>query len=260
MGSHFYCSDGTCIEGLRAARKLDPLPLPSPTTVLSLLMSPGLVYYFKRQMFEAAVTTPRLPGQSDDEFWDACCAFADEHGKAARDRGGELHDLIQQFHMAVKHGAPPPVVPTQLAPQYGTYVDWYADNVAKSLAVEEVVVGAGFAGRVDHVCQLRDGRWAVCDAKSQALKGKRSFNKYTGHVLQLGAYADAWAYGQSDTGRCVDVLMSIYISSDSGPAVLEAYEWPEPPHHYAQLFKGLLAVWSLENSYYPTRAVEEVVA
>lgn len=248
MGSHFYCSDGTCIEGLRAARKLDPLPLPSPTTVLSLLMSPGLVYYFKRQMFEAAVTTPRLPGQSDDEFWDACCAFADEHGKAARDRGGELHDLIQQFHMAVKHGAPPPVVPTQLAPQYGTYVDWFSDNVDRILAVEEVVIGDGYAGRVDAVLRLKDGRVTVADPKTQDISKRGKFNHYTSWALQLGAYADAWR--RSPEGQNVDVLMSICISSTE-PSVLEAHEWEREPEYYANLFKGLLAVWSEENQFWP---------
>ena len=57
MGSHYYTKDGELIDGdLRLCRKLNGFP--SPTTVLNILGSPGLKYYFRRQMFEAACTTP----------------------------------------------------------------------------------------------------------------------------------------------------------------------------------------------------------
>lgn len=242
--SHFYTTDGTCIEGLRAARKLNPLPLPSPTTVLSLIKGEGLIYYFKKMMWEATATTPRKPGWSDDEYFEACCKWAEEHSQTARDKGGDLHDLIQQFHLSKKHGKLGwfQSVPAHLQMAYDTYVGWYEQNVEKSLLVEEVVFGPGYAGRVDHVAQLKDGRKAVLDVKSQDISKRKKFNKYSSWGLQLGAYAGA-------IQDPPNVMLSICLSSNGAPVTLEAYEWPHHPSHYFALFLGLLAVWRFENQY-----------
>ena len=100
MSTHFYHPEtGELIEGnLRDARKVGGLP--SPTTVLGILSSHALKYYFRRQMWEATITTPRPAGMSDDDYWNECQKWADEHGRTARDKGTDFHDLAQQFHLA----------------------------------------------------------------------------------------------------------------------------------------------------------------
>lgn len=244
--AHFYSPvTGQLIDGgLREARKVNGLP--SPTTVLSMIKGEALIRYFRRQMWEAAATTPRLSGQSDDDHFEACVKWADQHGKAAREKGGDFHSLIQRFHQSVIGEATPPVVPAQFADQYDAYLRWYETYVSRTLAVEAAIIGAGYAGRLDHCCLLNDGRVAVTDTKTQDLKKRSRFNYYPEWALQLGAYAGALQPIQG-----VDVLVSVVVSSGPPPVALEAKYWERSPSHYTDLFLGLLRVWCHANNYWP---------
>ncbi len=251
--SHFYDkTTGELIDGnLRDARKVNALP--SPTTVLHVLGSPGLKWYFRRQMWEASATTPRTPGMSDDVHWDLCQKAADEHGQAARDRGGDFHTLCQNFNeRAMKAGKEAMLKEWEnlvraddpLKPQFKAYADWYQKNVLRSLMVEKSVIGDGYAGRVDHVAQLFDLRIACLDVKTQDVtKKKGKFTYYTEWAVQLGAYAGA-------IKPIPEVLVSVAVASQGAP-VIESYEWPKPPAHYHDVFLGLLKYWKLDNDYYP---------
>jgi hypothetical protein len=232
---HFYTATGQLVNGLREARTINPPPLPSPTTVLSLIKGEGLIYYWRKQMWESARTTPRQPHWTDEEDFKACLRWADEHGKGARDKGGDFHDEIERFNKSGWRNL-------AASEQALSYYDWHDQYVAKSIAVEQIVFGNGYAGRMDHLALLRDGRVAVVDVKSQDVS-KRSgkFNHYPEWALQLGAYAAA-------AKPVPDVLVSVCISSNT-PVVLEAYYWPGPPSYYANLFIGLLMVWKEFNSY-----------
>lgn len=248
MGSHYYTREGELIDGdFRQCRKVNGLP--SPTTVLNILGSPGLKYYFRRQMWEAACTTPRHIGMSDEAHWDACQKFADEHGQAARDKGGDFHSLVQKFHYQCMRIGRPVAFPmvnewAPLAPQFNAYVEWYHKNVRRSLMVEQTVIGHGYAGRVDHVAEMMDGRIACLDTKTQdTTKKKGKFTYYSNWGVQLGAYAGA-------IKPIPDVLISIAVNSNL-PAVVEAYEWPKPPAHYHDIFLGLLKYWCEDNDYHP---------
>ena len=253
MGSHYYTKDGELIDGdLRLCRKLNGLP--SPTTVLNILGSPGLKYYFRRQMFESAVTTPRLPNEGDDDYFDRCCRWADEHGQAARDKGGDFHTLCQKFHELRMRGLfgvrildmYPDAARIGLEPQFKAYVEWYLNNVSRSLMVEQTVIGQGYAGRVDHVAEMMDGRIACLDVKTQdTTKKKGKFTFYSTWGVQLGAYG-----GAIKLPNIPDVLISVAVSSNL-PAVVEAYEWPKPPAYYHDIFLGLLKYWCEDNDYYP---------
>lgn len=197
-------------------------------------------------MFEATATTPRLPGQSDDDYFDACCKFADEHGQAARDKGSDFHDIIQRFNgqKNVDHLlADADKIGMRL--QFELYIKWYLNNVKQSLLVEAPVMGKGYAGRVDHIALLMDGRRACIDAKTQdTTKKKGKFVYYSTWGVQLGAYAGA-------ANPVPDVLISLAFSSKD-PAQAEAYEWPRSPLYYHEIFLGLLKFWREDNEYWPT--------
>ena len=251
--SHYYDPrTGELIDGdLRQARKVGGLP--SPTTVLKILSSPGLKWYFRRQMFESAATTPRLPGQSDDEYFNACCRYADEHGKTARDAGGDFHTLVQKFHQMMMHeplrrDLLPPYMAREAAefgmePQFHAYTDWYFRNVKRTIMVEQSVIGQGYAGRVDHVAEMTDGRVACLDPKSQETKGK-PFTFYPEWAIQLGAYAGA-------IRPIPDCLISVAINRNPAATILvEHWEWPKRPSYYHDIFLGLLSYWRFANNYF----------
>lgn len=240
--AHFYHPKTLeLVDGLREARKVKALP--SPSTINSLIKGAGLIYYLQRQMFDAAISTPRDAKHSDDEHYEACCHWADEHSQIARDKGSDFHSLIQSYNIARKFDKPVPHVPERWEAQYRAYIAWYEGNVKESLLVEQVVVGDGYAGRADNVVLLLDDRMAVVDAKTQGLKGKKKFNHYLSWAMQIGAY--------SKTDRTnADCLISLCFGSDDATA-FEAYEWPEHPSYYHALFMGLKAIWNAENNYKP---------
>jgi len=250
--SHFYDKrTGELIDGgLREARKLGGMALPSPTTVLGILGSFGLKEYFRRQMFEATATTARQPNWTDDEYYAAITKYADEHGQAARDKGGDFHSLVQRFHERCMKCDKPYAyascgdVSGQLTPQFNAYAEWYFKNVRRSLMVEQAVIGQGYAGRVDHVAEMMDGRVLCLDVKTQdTTKKKGKFTYYDQWPIQLAAYA----------GACkipIHGLMSIAVSSNL-PAVVETKLWERDWEYYHDIFMGLLKFWKHSNSYFP---------
>jgi len=256
MGHFYHPKTGELIDGnLRDARRVNGLP--SPTTVLGILSSPGLLHYFKRQIFEATATTTRDPNWTDDEYYAAVTKYADEHGQSARDKGGDFHSMVQNFHeLSLEFGAQSKVITNltrdpnlPMADQFNAYCDWYRTNVRRSLMVEQAVVGQGYAGRVDHVAEMMDGRIACLDAKTQdTTKKKGKFVFYDQWPVQLGAYAGA-------IKPLPDCLISVAVSSNL-PAVVEAkiWEgrgWEGPVEYYHKLFLGLLEYWKHSNDYHP---------
>jgi len=260
MGSsHYYTPDGKLISGgLREARLCNGLV--SPTTVLGMIKGPGLIKYLQRQMHEATATTPRNPSWTDDQYYNACEQWADEHSQAAKDKGLALHKLIQEFHQSLVGKLPmvPMVALTpELASGYDLYLRWYEKWVRKTIAVEQFVVGQGYAGREDHYCILNDGRSCLVDVKTQDISKRKRFNFYSGWSLQLGSYSGACPPELPE--RKVDCIISIAVSS-AGPAHLEAKVWDRPPSYYHGLFMGLLALWQEENSYWATTTDRPVEA
>lgn len=245
--SHFYDrTTGELIEGnLRDARKVNALP--SPTTVLGILGSPGLKYYFREQMWLATATTPRLPGMSDDDHFKACIKWADEHGQAARDKGGDFHALCQRYHeICMRKGmaCDGHITDVPMLPQFEQYVIWYKANVRRSLMVEQTVIGQGYAGRVDHVAEMMDGRIACLDCKTQDITKKKKFTYYSNFAIQLAAYAGAI----KPQPEC---LISVMVSSNL-PAVVESKTWERDVDYYHKIFIGLLSYWSFDNDYHPS--------
>lgn len=245
-GTHYYHPKTLeLIDGdLRAARKVGGLP--SPTTVLRILSSPGLQWYFKRQMWEATCTTPRLPSMGDEEHFKACMKWADEHGQSARDRGGDFHDLAQQFHAAMKGGHEFACPFHSLQPHFEAYRAWYRATVKESVAVELPVLGQGYAGRLDHLALLLEPmitvpRTAVMDVKTQDISKTGRFNFYPEWAIQLGAYAGALTTPP-------DMIVSVCVSANF-PIQVEAHVWPNPPAYYHGLFLGLLNYWKFANNY-----------
>ena len=103
---HYYKIDGTPChkvpyadpeKGLRDttirdARKLNLLP--SVTEILSILAKPGLENWKQQQTMLAALTLPRIDGETDDELIKRIKQDAKEHAKEAADIGTAIHETI----------------------------------------------------------------------------------------------------------------------------------------------------------------------
>lgn len=102
---HWYSRDGRpCYEqatgkgglrptDLRDARKLGLLP--SVTTVLSVLAKPALTTWLVNQGIMAALTLPRIAGESEADFLARIVADSKAQAKAAAEEGTRIHDACE---------------------------------------------------------------------------------------------------------------------------------------------------------------------
>lgn len=221
------------------ARKLNLLP--SVTTVMRCLAKPALIDWIVQQNVLAAVTTPRLDGESLDDF---VKRIMDKDAKAetdaARDRGTEMHAALELLFQG--RGA-------EVASEILPWVQPAYEAISKrgSMAtIEAVVIGDGYAGKVD-LQQLQNDGWLwLWDWKTTKKLPKEAYSEAR---LQLSAYAEAICVSgklepsQIRTGN-------VYISTtEQGKFVIcEHGDWQET---YERGFKPLLTLWQFLNQYTP---------
>ena len=94
---HFYAADGSPAyriigkngkernTNVRDARELNLVP--SVTTVLGLIAKPGLATWLQQQVLLAALTLPRIAGESEENWLERVMSDSKSTGRDAMDRG-----------------------------------------------------------------------------------------------------------------------------------------------------------------------------
>lgn len=262
--SHWYFPDGTPLHevpradgkgsrptNLRDARKLGLFP--SVTNVLSILAKPGLDAWKQEQAILAALTLPRIEGETLDDFAKRVLAdMTSEVGRAA-DLGSAVHAAIEGY--AQGRWLPEDKEVAQL---FEPARQWFDAQVTQVHAVEIATAHLewGYAGRVDLVATLKStGRPTVIDFKTQ--KTRRDKNGYFKPILhdtwplQLEAYRMALA--SRDKGLQDAAIASVVIGS-SEPVPVVTQVWDDADK--AGFFRAFLAareLWVWQKNYCPVR-------
>ena len=155
---HWYLQDGSPFFETKArdghmrpvtikdARKVHAVP--SVTTVLSIVAKPQLEAWKVRQGILAALTLPRIEGESEEQWLARVNADAKEEAKTAAEEGSRIHDALE----ADRHGLP-------LPDRYGAHV------VAVRAEIDKL-----FPGVTDWVPEARfahaEGFGGMCDLHS----------------------------------------------------------------------------------------------
>jgi hypothetical protein len=197
--SHFYTREGEPrYEVTGKNGKLRPTTLadarkhgwlPSVTTYAKVFPADGLRNWLREQDILAAITTPRLPRETDEEFIAKVLQSAEEESTRAAEKGTRRHALCEELHRAFNIGMDGEwQVDSGDIPFIMPYVEWFRSNVSEVIDSEFVAVHSrlGYAGRVDLCCRLNDGSMAIVD-----LKNRKRLAVYDGDVIQLAAYAQA---------------------------------------------------------------------
>lgn len=244
---HWYKTDGTpCYEvpkakgdGMRKttladARKLNLLP--SVTTILGILDKPALVKWKQKNAIEAALTTPRIDGESVDAFAERVLSVdAESISDAAKQRGTDIHALIEQAlgdDLSVLVGNP-------LAAFVQPVLD-ACKPFGGVLAAEKTVVGNGYAGKLDAVFILGE-LLMVVDFKTTKTIPRQQYDE---HRLQLSAYANTFKeYKYIKTAN-------IYIDSNEAGkiAVHTDEQWLDA---FENGFNPILNYWQWVKGYNP---------
>lgn len=187
---------------------------PRVTAILSVLSKPGLGKWREKLIREG-----RDP---------------DAEAQEAADRGTAIHALTE----AVDLGAAAEC-PSDLLPFVCAYRDWKAEHVAAVEMTERLVVHRrfGYAGKLDKVVRLRDGRRAIVD-----LKTGRSLAAET--RLQLSAYADAL---EDEGVTPFDVRLALHLPwSNPGQLVAVAFDDDERDR---RVWRSALRLWKWQHTH-----------
>lgn len=233
--SHWYTKDGIPAYEVKAKNgNMRPTTLrdakkfgyiPSVTTVIRAAASPGLENWKLEQMMLAALTLPKIEGESEQDFIARIRTDSREHAKQAAERGTAIHTAVEGFY----RGSGMPDYPDHirgvenaLNAHFGNQ-DWIAE---KSFASYH-----GFGGKVDLCCAA-----AVIDIKSKEFGPDNLPEAYDEHLMQLAAYKVGLELTEA---RLANVFVSV-----TKPGLVHVVEWSREDFLRGwKMFSGLLSYW-----------------
>ena len=219
----------------RAIRSNDALKLglyPSVSMIIGqVLRKPVLEEWKADTAIDAALTLPRLEGETSDAFRLRVKQDAEEQSIKARDAGTEIHASIQCWLTTGDFQCLP-----QWWPVVEKFILWYRAKGFEHEAVERVVVNHEFryAGTTDWVGTL-NGKRLYIDFKTQ----EAPLTPYDELPLQLAAYAKA-----DDALSGCDLASVIIDRKNPGEVLFKV--WGENERHWAR-FHCLLNYWQLSH-------------
>lgn len=152
--------------------------VPSVTTLLSQISKPGLTTWLNQQLLLAALTLPRIEGESEQDWIDRIMIDSKSASKEASQRGTDIHAVIEQFYRGDVY-----------LPEYPTYVHKTNQALVDAfgpqnwIAEESFAHSSGFGGKVD----LHSKSGIVVDVKTTE-KDVEEIKPFHDHLMQLSAY------------------------------------------------------------------------
>lgn len=218
---------------LRDARKLNLVP--SVTTIIRCAAAPGLQRWRELQVLHAALTLPRDPAWSEEQFLDAIMADSQEQARKAAERGVAVHAAIQ--------GGYEGKIPFEefIAHWNGTHKTVNSWAVEQWDAEKSFSHPLGFGGKSD----LSSPRGFVLDFKTKEFTAENLPKAYDEHALQLAAYRVGLGI---PTARCAIVFVSVTVPGLAHLVEISAEELDKG----WRCFKALLDYWQSKNNYRPS--------
>ena len=204
---HWYRRDGTpqyTVMGkngkerpatLRDARTMDLVP--SVTTIIKVAANAGLDIWKQQQVLMAALTLPRGHEESDESFIARIMTDSREQGRAAAERGTDMHADIQDFYEGNLSKLTMPHV------EAAQYVIKTAFGYDPEMWIAEKSFGGDYGGKVDLHCAI--GRGLVLDIKTKDFAPDDRIDKFDDHCMQLAAYRKGL---DLPTASCGNIFLS----------------------------------------------------
>lgn len=248
--AHWYQPDGTPLHTvlstkgeprpttLRDARKLGLLP--SVTNILGVIAKPELTAWLQEQAVMAALTLPRNPGESEDDFARRVVADSQTTRDSAADFGTAFHHGAERIAQTLEVDQM-----EVISPWLNCYRDWFQENVLSCRWTEQRAVSLefGYAGTADLLIEHRLHGLCLVDLKTIKVNPKYKTKPYSTWSYQLAAYRKALGV----QARCINLMVN-----SVEPSVPIEHVWGE-----AEMDAGLRAflaareLWVIEKGYDP---------
>lgn len=253
---HWYARDGTPVyevprakgDGMRAATLADARKMglyPGVTSIIRCAAAPGLEVWKQQQVLMAALTLPRVEGESSEELCARIMRDSGEQARKARDRGTEIHAAIQGHY----EGKAPP---EDLWPFVRGVTDCLRANFGDLPWQTEQPCAhpKGYGTKADLSCEP-----AVIDFKGSEFTEAEAptLKTFDEHAMQLAATRQARGFPTAD---CAIVFVSRTVP---GLARVCRVDEDELVRGWA-MFCGLLSYWQAKSNYYPALWREKVAA
>lgn len=214
---------------IRDAKALDLVP--GVTTVLDVLAKPGLERWKINQAVHAVVTAPDIEGETLDQKLVRVLETErqqDQESERAKDLGTEIHGAIEAYFSA--NTEPSETIKPYIMPA----IEYIEKRKPYRAVCERIVVGSGYAGKVDLMLVFEDSYTLLVDFKT--CKRLPTNGSYLEHRLQLGAYAEA----VEDGDMAVDTA-NMYISTTKPGEIYWSTnaDWKKD----FECFEHVLAIW-----------------
>jgi len=220
---------------LRDARKFNLVP--SVTTILKVSAKPALDMWKNEQLLLAALTLPKVDGETEKEFIARVVADSKETGKRAAEAGTRIHEEIES-HFAGKKSTRGIKVEESLFDHFklDPFQPWLVERSFSS--------PLGFGGKVDLYCKPDKTApyGLVADVKTKDFAPDDKVEAYDEHLMQLSAYRYGLAIPDA---RCANVFVS-----RTHEGLVKIVEWSEEDLKRGwEMFQHLLSYWILKNKF-----------
>lgn len=235
---------------LRHARKhlkeTGEAPLPSVTEIIGLLNAPALTNWKLKR-----VTESMYENQNEFGLWEG--SYEHYHNFILNealgpdvtgvDRGSLIHDAIENWFMRPQSGETFPNDIQEIAIAACNNMMAYCGGIEEDFFCEQIVVGDGYAGKVD---AYNDE--FVIDWKTKDITDTSKKLAYPNHAMQLAAYDSALDKRIAGITRPRRRCLNVFIDRTEPKVVI--HEWkPEEIETAWKKFELLLKYWQLDKGY-----------
>ncbi len=255
--AHWYQRDGVPLHTvlsakgeprattLRDARKLNLLP--SVTNIIGVIAKPELTAWLQEQAVMAALTLPRLPGESEDAFARRVVEDSQTTRDGAADFGTAFHNGAERVAKTLEVDRQHPA-----ADWLAHYRVWYQGNASLLNWTERVLVNRaiGYAGTADLCIEHVNHGPVLVDLKTMKIKPGAKASPYKSWCYQLAAYRKA--LGQPV--KCMNLIVN-----SVAPEMPIEHVWSDAEMELGEAaFEAAHRLWVIEKGYDPTVTVVDV--
>ena len=235
QGGHWYKQDGTpayTIIGKNGKERPTTLRdarteklVPSVTTIMRCAAAPGLERWKQNNLLMAALTLPKIEGETLDDYASRVIKDAEEQSKAAMARGTAIHGAVEQAFNGLDY-------PSEWVPHVeGTIKAIDAHFGPQKWLAERSFASNGYGGKLDLHAQ-----GIIVDLKTKEFGPDHKTLAWEEQSMQLIAYANGLGMPEA---RCANVFISV-----NNPGLVVVHEWAKEDLVKAwKMFSALLTFW-----------------